>query len=70
MLTFRYCQRRTPLISKNVETDASVCVDIWVIDLCRECHFRGFEGVVRGESDGQEKDTARVGRISLRKQKK
>jgi len=36
------------LVSQDIETDGSVGVDVWVVDLGGEGDFRGFEGVVWG----------------------
>jgi hypothetical protein len=39
------------LVSQNVQTDAAVGVDVWVIDAGGEVDLRGLEGVVGGEVD-------------------
>ena len=63
--TFRYRQRRAPLVSEDVETDAAVAVDVWVIDAGGEVDLWRLEGVVCGKMDGEEEDTARVWRVAL-----
>ncbi len=35
-LTFGYREGGWPLGAQNVQTDASITVDIWVVDFCRE----------------------------------
>jgi len=63
--TFRDCQCRTPLIPQNVQADRAVGIDIGVIDAGGEVDLWRLEGVVCGEMDGEEEDTARVRRITL-----
>ena len=57
-------ERGTPLIPEDVETDAAVAVDVGVVDLGGELDLGGLEGVVGGERDGKEEDTAGVRRVS------
>lgn len=38
-----------------------------MIDASREVHLRGLERIVGREVDGEKKDTAGVGRITLKK---
>lgn len=57
-------KRGTPLIPEDVETNAAVAVDIGVVDLGGERDLGGLEGVVGGEGDGEEEDTAGVGRVT------
>lgn len=56
--TFRNCQSRAPLVSKNVKTDAAVRVDVGVVDSGGEVDLWRLEWVVRGEVDGKEEDAA------------
>jgi len=58
---FRDGQCRAPLVSENVQADASVRVDVWVVDTGGEVNLRWLERVVCREVDGEEEDTARVG---------
>ena len=58
--TFRDGQCWTPLIPQNVQANRAVGVDVGVVDLRRERDLRGLEGVVGGESDGEEEDAASV----------
>jgi hypothetical protein len=53
------------LISENIETDAAVAVDVWVIDSGGEVDLGRLKGVVCGKVDGEEEDTARVWRVTL-----
>jgi len=55
---FGNSQSRAPLVSKNIETDATIAVDIRVVDSSREVDFRGLEGVIRRELDLQEEDAS------------
>lgn len=52
------------MIPEDIETDAAVAVDIGVVDLGGERDLGGLEGVVGREGNGEEKDTARVGRVT------
>ena len=65
--TFGNGQGGTPLITKDVQTDASVGVDVGVMDTRGEVHLGRLEGVVGGEMDSQEEDAARVGTLTLPK---
>lgn len=58
--TFRNGQRWTPLVPQDIETDRTVRVDVRVVDLGREADLGRLEGVVGGESDGEEEDAAGV----------
>lgn len=49
--TFRYGQGWAPLVPQNVQTDAAVRVDVWVVDAGGEVDLRGLEGVVCWEVD-------------------
>jgi len=62
--TFRYRQRRTPLVSEDVETDTAIAVDVWVIDASGEVDLWWLEWVVCREMDGEEEDSARVWRVT------
>ena len=62
--TFRYRQRRAPLISENVETDAAIAVDVWVVDAGCEVDLRRLEWVVCWEVDCEEEDAAGVWRVA------
>lgn len=64
-LTLRDGQCRTPLIPQDIETDAAVAVDVGVVDLGGEGDLRGLERVIGRESDAEEKDAARVRRVTL-----
>lgn len=64
-LAFADRQSRAPLVSKNVQADAAVGVDVGVVDASGEVHLRGLEGVVCREVDGQEEDTTRVRGVTL-----
>lgn len=49
MLTFGDRQGRTPLVSENVQADAAIGIDIWVIDASREVDFGWLERVIGWE---------------------
>lgn len=34
--TFRNSKSRRPLILQNIQTNRSICIDIWVVDSCSE----------------------------------
>lgn len=51
-------QSRAPLVSKNIETNATITIDIRVVDSSREVDLRRLEWVVRGELDLQEEDAS------------
>jgi len=53
-------QGGAPLVLQDVEADTTVRVDVAVVDLRREVHLRGLEGIVRGEVDVQELHAAAV----------
>jgi hypothetical protein len=54
------------LVSKDVEADAAVGVDVGVIDAGGEVDLRGLEGVVGREMNCKEEDTTRVWRVTLK----
>ena len=60
---FRNGESRTPLVLQDVQADATVRVDIGVVNTGREVTLWGLERVVGGEVDVQEVDSARVGRL-------
>ena len=49
--TFRDGQRRAPLVSQDIKTDAAVGVDVRVVDARGEVDLWRLEGVVCGEVD-------------------
>lgn len=65
LLTFRDGESRAPLVSQDVQTDAAVGVDVGVIDASGEVDLGRLEGVVGGEVNGKEEDTARVWGVTL-----
>ena len=60
MHTLRNGERRAPLIPQDVQANRAVAVDVGVVDAGGEVDLRGLEGVVCGEVDCEEEDTARV----------
>jgi hypothetical protein len=46
------------LIPQDIQTDGTVGVDVGVIDLGRKTNLRRLEGVIGGERDGEEENTA------------
>ena len=66
-LTLGNGQGRTPLVSQNVEADATVRVDVRVVDARSEVNLRRLERVVCGEVDGEEENTTGVRRVTLQR---
>jgi len=66
--TFGECESRTPLVSQNIQTDATVGVDVGVVDASGEVDLGGLEWVVGREVNLEEEDTARVRRVGLSSQ--
>ena len=66
-VTFRDCQRRAPLVPKDVEADAAIRVDIGVVDTGGEVDLWGLKGIVGREVDGEEEDAARIRGFALTK---
>ena len=58
--TFRDGQGWTPLVPQDIQTDRTVGVDIGVVDLGREADLWRLEGVIGGEGNGKEEDTAGI----------
>ena len=52
-----------PLLLQDVEADATVRMDVAMVNSCRECDLWWFEGVVRWEVNVQEEDASRVWRL-------
>eukprot|EP00562_Extubocellulus_spinifer_P029669 CAMPEP_0178713152 /NCGR_PEP_ID=MMETSP0699-20121125/19261_1 /TAXON_ID=265572 /ORGANISM="Extubocellulus spinifer, Strain CCMP396" /LENGTH=185 /DNA_ID=CAMNT_0020361947 /DNA_START=864 /DNA_END=1418 /DNA_ORIENTATION=+ len=52
-----------PLVLEDVEADPAVGVDVAVVDAGGEVDLGGFEGVVGGEVDVEEEDSAGVRRV-------
>ncbi len=48
------------MIFQNIKTYASVTIDVGMVNSGREIGLWWFEGVICGEMDGKEEDTARV----------
>jgi hypothetical protein len=61
---FGDCQRRAPLVSENVKTDAAVGVDVGVIDPRVEADLRWLEWIVGREVNRQEEHATRVWRVT------
>ncbi len=64
-LTFGYCESRTPLVTKDVQTDAAVGVDVRVVDSGGEVHFWRLEWVVGREVYGEKEYATRVWGVTL-----
>lgn len=56
-VTFRDCQGWRPLITKNIQTDTAIRVDVGMVDTSGEVDLRGFEWVVCWEVDGEEENS-------------
>lgn len=67
ILTFRDGEGGRPLVSKDVEANAAICVDVGVIDAGGEVDLWGLEGVIGGESDAQEEHAGGVRAVRLSK---
>ena len=65
MHTLRNGQCWRPLVPQDIQADASVRVDVWVVDASGEVDLRWLEWVVGWEMDCQEEDTAGVWRVTL-----
>jgi hypothetical protein len=61
---FRDCQSRAPLVTQDVETNASVGVDVGVVDASAEVDLGRLERVVGREVDCEEEDASRVRRVT------
>ena len=53
-----------PLLLQNVKANASICIDIGMVNLCVELNFGRLERVVRRKLDREEKNTALVWRVT------
>ena len=58
--TFRDGKGRAPLVSQNIQANAAVGVDIWVVNASGEVDLGGFERIVGGKVNGKKEDTAGV----------
>lgn len=63
--TFRDRQRRAPLVSKNIQTDAAVGIDVGVVDASGEGDLWWLEWVIGQEMDRKEEDATRVRAVAL-----
>lgn len=63
--TFGNGQGWGPLVSQNVQADASIAVDVGVVDAGGEVDLGRLERVVCWEVDCEEEDTARVWGVTL-----
>ena len=50
----------TPVVFENVKTNDSLGVDVAMVNSCSEGHFWRLEGVLGGEVDVKEEDSALV----------
>ena len=51
-ITFRNGQGWTPLVTQDIQANAAVGIDVWVVDAGGKIDFRGLERVVGREVDG------------------
>lgn len=65
VLTFRDGQSRAPLIPQYVQADATIAIDVRVVDAGGEVDFGWLEWVVCREVDGQEEDAALEWTVTL-----
>lgn len=63
--TFRDGQRRAPLVTQNIQADATIGVDVRMVDAGSEVDLGRLERVVGREVNGQEEDTTGVWRVTL-----
>jgi hypothetical protein len=56
-------KRRAPLVLKDVDANASVGVDVWVVNSSCEVNLGRLERIISGEVDVQKVDTSRVRRV-------
>ena len=54
-----------PLVSQNIQAHCSLCIDIWVINLCLAHNLRGLVWVVSRDREIEHKATSRP--IALRR---
>ena len=65
VLTFGDGQGWGPLVPQDIEADATVAIDVGVVDASGEVDLGRLERVVCGEVDRQEEHTALVRRVLL-----
>jgi len=63
--TFGNGQRRAPLVTQDVQANATVRVDVRVVDAGCEVNLGRLEGIVCGEVNSEEEDAAGVRRVTL-----
>lgn len=56
------------MVSENVQADATIAVDVGVVDTGGEVDLWWLERVVCREVDGEEEDTAGVWRVALQRE--
>lgn len=61
---FRDGQRRAPLVTQNIQADATIGVDVRMVDAGSEVDLGRLERVVGREVNGQEEDTTGVWRVT------
>lgn len=52
LLTFRNGKCRTPLVAEDIQADATVRIDVRVVDAGGEVDLRWFKGIVGRKMDG------------------
>lgn len=63
-LTFAYGQRRAPLVPQDIQANATIAVDVGVVNAGSEVDLRWLERVVGGEVNREEEDAAGIGRVA------
>ena len=63
--TFRYGQRRRPLIPQDIQTNGTIGIDVGVVNLGRKTDLGRFKGVIGREGDGEEENAACIRRVTL-----
>jgi len=53
------------LIPQDIQTNGTIGVDVGVVNLGRKADLGRFEWVIGGKRDGEEENTACIGRVTL-----
>lgn len=67
VVTFRHCQCWTPLILKDIQTYATIRIDIWMVYSCDEGNLWWLERIICGEVNIQEENSSGIWTIVLYK---
>lgn len=53
------------MIPQDIQTNGTIGVDVGVVNLGRKTDLGRFERVIGGKRDGEEENTACIGRVTL-----